>query len=105
MSKYLSQTDIFCLMSNFDASPKILNEVMNYKIPLIISKNIGTSGDLIKNNYNGFLVENKNQFEDSLLKLLNNKNLRKKFGENGIKILDQNFNINRCIKNIYYSLN
>jgi len=105
MSKYLSQTDIFCLMSNFDASPKILNEVMNYKIPLIISKNIGTSGDLIKNNYNGFLVENKKQFEDSLLKLLNNKNLRKKFGENGIKILDKNFNINNCIKNIYYSLN
>lgn len=105
MSKYLIKADIFCLLSNFDASPKILNEVMNFKIPIIASKNIGTAGDLIKNNFNGFLVENQKQFVISLFKLLNDKNVREKFGKNGIKILDRKFNIKNCIQNIYKSLN
>ena len=81
MSKYLIKSDIFCLLSNFDASPKILNEVMNFEIPIIVSKNIGTAGDLIKNNFNGYLVENKKQFVISLLKLLNKKNVREKLAK------------------------
>ena len=105
MSRHLIKSDIFCLLSNFDASPKILNEVMNFKIPIIASKNIGTAGDLIKNNFNGYLVENEKQFVVSLLKLLNDKKVRTKFGENSIKILDRKFNIENCIRNIYKSLN
>ena len=31
---------------------------MNYKIPIILSDKIGTAGDLIVNNYNGFIVKN-----------------------------------------------
>ena len=31
MNMVLNKTDVFCLMSNFDASPKIVNEIMNYK--------------------------------------------------------------------------
>ena len=58
MNMVLNKTDVFCLMSNFDASPKIVNEIMNYKIPIILSDKIGTAGDLIVNNYNGFIVKN-----------------------------------------------
>jgi glycosyltransferase involved in cell wall biosynthesis len=100
MNKVLNKTDVFCLMSNFDASPKVVNEIMNYKIPIIISDKIGTAGDLIVNNYNGFIVKNEIELRKKILLLNKNRIYRNIFSTKSLKILDEKFNFNVAIKNI-----
>lgn len=56
------------ITSNYDPSPKIINEVLNLDIPVICGDNIGTAGDLVKNNINGLIFKLNNQ--DSLISCL-----------------------------------
>ena len=53
ISEYYSICDLFILLSTYDPSPKTLNEALNFGIPCIVSRQIGTSKDLIKNGING----------------------------------------------------
>ncbi|MBN4046670.1 glycosyltransferase family 4 protein, partial [bacterium AH-315-P15] len=51
----LSISDIFVLLSEYDASPKALNEAMNFPMPMIVSDGVGTSADLVKDDINGHI--------------------------------------------------
>ena len=57
VAKFLSISDIFVLMSSYDASPKALNEALSFELPIIVSEGVGTSNDLVKQNKNGFIIE------------------------------------------------
>lgn len=74
VAKLLSISNIFVLISEYDASPKALNEAMNFEIPIIVSEGVGTSIDLVKNNHNGFVIKNSNthQLIDYLKILIDN---------------------------------
>ncbi|MFW6129850.1 MAG: glycosyltransferase family 4 protein, partial [Atribacterota bacterium] len=48
ISKYYSIGDIVVLPSEYDPSPKAVNEAMNFKLPLILSNKVGTAYDLVK---------------------------------------------------------
>lgn len=50
--------DVFILISNYDYSPKSLNEAMNFSLPIICSDNVGTVKDLVHTGYNGIRLEN-----------------------------------------------
>ena len=63
ISEYYSISDLFILLSTYDPSPKTLNEALNFGIPCIVSRQIGTSKDLIKNGINGFVLDNSNKFK------------------------------------------
>ena len=73
---------------------------MNYKIPVIISDKIGTAGDLIINNYNGFVVKNEIELRKKIFLLNKNRIYRNIFSTKSIKILDEKFNFNIAITNI-----
>ena len=53
ISEIYSIADVFCVLSSYDPSPKTLNEALNFNIPSIVYKEIGTCKDLIKNGING----------------------------------------------------
>jgi len=69
VAKLLSISDIFVLISEYDASPKALNEAMNFPLAMIVSNGVGTSRDLVLNNRNGFILKNNNT--EKLLSFLN----------------------------------
>lgn len=57
ISKYYSIADIDIVISDYDPSPKAMNEAMNFKLPIIVTDVVGTASDLVKNNENGFIVK------------------------------------------------
>lgn len=56
ISRYYTIADVFCLLSEYDPSPKALNEAMNFSLVPIVSDTIGTSRDLVLHNDSGFRV-------------------------------------------------
>lgn len=57
MSKYLKMSDVYILASKDDASPKALNEAMNFKLPIIITTGVVTADLLLKEGVNGYIYE------------------------------------------------
>lgn len=55
--EFINQIDIGILLSSVDPSPKVLNEFLDLGVPCVISSDIGTAGDLIKNDVNGYVVD------------------------------------------------
>ena len=57
MSKYLKLSDVYILPSDNDASPKALNEAMNFSLPIIITTGVGTAELLLRNGENGYIYK------------------------------------------------
>lgn len=57
LPRYYSLADIFIVISSYDASPKALNEALNFSIPAITSESVGTARDLVLEGKNGFVVK------------------------------------------------
>ena len=56
VAQLLSASDVFVLLSSYDASPKALNEAMNFSLPLVVSDGIGTAADLVRDGVNGYVL-------------------------------------------------
>ncbi len=90
MSKYLSVSNIYILPSENDASPKALNEAMNFELPIIISEGIDTAKEMCVEEENGYIVPIGNiaSIADSIEKIIvNNKD--NIMGKNSRKIVSQ----------------
>jgi len=57
ISKYYSISNLFIMPSEYDPSPKALNEAMNFKLPVIVSKGLGTCEDLVDEDKNGYIID------------------------------------------------
>lgn len=57
VARYLAVSDVFALLSYYDASPKALNEAMNFPLGMIASTGVGTARDLVRPGQNGHLFE------------------------------------------------
>lgn len=57
VAKLLALSDVFALLSFYDASPKALNEAMNFPLAVIASTGVGTARDLVRSGQNGYLFE------------------------------------------------
>lgn len=68
VAKLLAISDIFALLSIYDASPKALNEAMNFPLAMIASTGVGTARDLVRPGVNGHLF--KTGQEDALSRWL-----------------------------------
>ncbi|HDD46398.1 MAG TPA: glycosyltransferase family 1 protein, partial [Candidatus Aenigmarchaeota archaeon] len=68
--------------------------------PVIVSTS-GALPEIIKHGFNGFVVPKRDHIAlaNSIIKLLSNDELRKKMGENGRKLVEQKFTIERMVKN------
>jgi len=93
VDKYLSITDIFLFPSKKEGLPTCILEALSMGVP-VVTFNARGNNDIIKNNYNGVLVEpNDNEDFDkdvdnivnSLRRLALNADGRKVFSENALK--------------------
>lgn len=86
---FYSIADVFVLPSEWDRSPKVVNEAMNFGLPIITTNGVGTAPDLIENGENGFIypVGDVKALIDCLKKILTNQKIAEKMGEKSFNIV------------------
>jgi len=107
--EFYALADIFVLPSGLGETwGLVINEAMNFGLPVVPTSVVGSAPDLVRENENGFIVPlgDLRIFADALYSLIKNTELRKKFGrrsreivlkysyENDIKGLKQAMNAN-----------
>ncbi len=94
--EFLTEIDVYALISGIDMSPLTLQEAQLMEKP-VIATNVGGVPELMKDGETGFLVEKDNP-KDLLLKLsmlLNNLENSKKMGKKGREFIKNNFNLDK----------
>jgi len=86
---YYTIADILVLPSGGETWGLVVNEAMNFGLPIIVSNLVGCSEDLVKHGKNGFIFEvgNTEQLSNYLNILVEDEKLRKSFGEQSITII------------------
>tara|TARA_Y100001970_G_scaffold294197_1_gene448315 strand:+ start:3436 stop:5673 length:2238 start_codon:yes stop_codon:yes gene_type:complete len=69
-------------------------QYMSLKIPVIASP-IGVNKEIIKDNFNGLLANNENEWFDKILLLKNNKDFYNKISLEGYKTIEKNFSLQK----------
>ncbi len=90
---YLKDFDIFVIPSNYpDPFPRTVIEAMSFAIP-VVGFRVGGIAESISNDQNGFLCEpgNVNHLGSSILKLINDRALRKEMGKAGRERVERLF--------------
>ncbi len=97
---YYEKSDCYLLTSFAEGTPTSALEAMACGLP-IVSSNAGGLGNIVKENINGFVIDNfeKNRFIEKINFLKNNRNLREKIFENN-RCLAQNYKWNNVADNI-----
>ncbi len=57
ISQYYLISDISVVLSDYDPSPKAMNEAMNFSNCIISTNSVGTANDLITDNHNGYIID------------------------------------------------
>jgi len=98
LEKAYLNADIFVLPSYNEGLPMAILEAMSYGLP-IISTNVGGIPELITNGVNGFLIEPGDclNLVNKLNILIENKDLRIKMGEEGLKRIKEDFSHSKII--------
>lgn len=98
IKNYYAAADIFVHASTSETQGMVMSEAMYCGLPIVAVAATGASS-LVLNNGSGFLVsENEKEFADAVLKLVNDKDLRKKFGETAGRIARLQFTAEVCAK-------
>lgn len=97
--KYLEGLDIFVAPSRKEAFGINICEAQERGIPVVASR-VGGIPEIIENGYNGLLFEKDNPEElaDSLVKLINDKELRELFGKNGRQKIENLFDGEKTLR-------
>lgn len=87
---YFKASMMFVLNSGYEGLSHIILEAMACGLP-VITTNVCGNPEIVKDGYNGLLVEydNKTQLKEAILKIWKDENLRNKFIENGNRTLEK----------------
>jgi glycosyltransferase involved in cell wall biosynthesis len=88
---YFVIADVFVLPSNQDPSPRVINEAMNFSIPIITTNMVGTAPDLVKDGENGFIYPagDIEKLADCLFRLMQDPEIREKMGKRSLEIISR----------------
>jgi len=104
--EFLSEIDVYALISGIDMSPLTLQEAQLMKKP-VIATNVGGIPELMKNNETGFLVDKQNSLQiiEKLSILLNDEKKAKSMGEQGRKFVEENFTWEKIVQDFIKVVN
>jgi len=90
ISKYYIASDMFAIISSYDASPKSLNEALNFELPILSSDMVGTAFDLVQEGVNGFITEvgDIQTMAEKISFLCNNREKATKMGRKSLEIVE-----------------
>lgn len=104
----LAQADIFVFPTNYfnEACPLVILEAMQFGLP-VVSTFEGGIPEMVIQNETGFLVESKNpqMLADKLALLLNDRELRTKMGNLGLKRFSEYYTFEKFEKNMVETFN
>ena len=91
--EYLSEIDVYALITGMDLAPLSLKEAQLMRKP-VIATDVGGNSEMMINGKTGFLVEkgNDEQSIEKLRLLLENVDMTKKMGNEGRKFIEETFN-------------
>jgi len=74
LSMFYTIADLFVLPSSFEPWGLVINEAMNFKLPVIVSDRVGCANSLVKNGDNGYVYNlcNNDELVEKIIKTLNN---------------------------------
>lgn len=96
-SIYYEAFDVYLLTSLFEGLPLTVLEAMAAKKPIIATDVIGIN-EVVKNDYNGFLVEldNVEELTTKLIVVMNSNGLFDKIVENAFETVKQKYSMSQC---------
>ena len=94
--EFLTEIDVYALISGIDMSPLSLQEAQLMEKP-VIATNVGGIPELMKDGETGFLIEKGNSTElfEKLSLLFNNLEKSKEMGKKGREFVKDNFNLDK----------
>ncbi|MCF7814617.1 MAG: glycosyltransferase family 4 protein [Candidatus Cloacimonetes bacterium] len=97
----LAVMDIFILTSLWEGLPRVFSQSMAAKLPIIATK-VDGAPEAINDGLNGFMTTPGKPMEivKELEKLINDETLRKKMGNEGLKIAEECFSVESMIRDI-----
>jgi len=103
---YLSEIDIYALITGMDTTPLSLKEAQLMKLP-VIATDVGGNPETMKDKETGFLVKegNSNDLEDKISYLLNNKEEAKIMGEKGRNFIREKYSLEASAKQFQKIIN
>ena len=106
MLNIYSNSDIICFPSFREGLPKALLEASACKIPMV-AYDVPGSREIVKNNETGFLVSfrDKESMIEKLILLIENKELRNKFGNQAREMVINNYSEDIIFKKILFEVN
>ena len=95
----MSKWDLFILASKAEGFGMVLIEAGALGIPIIATR-VGAIPEIIKDDYNGYLVDvdNIDQIYNKSLHLINSKNDRERLSKNGFENVNKNFSILKMVE-------
>jgi glycosyltransferase involved in cell wall biosynthesis len=94
--------DIFVLPSGFNETwGLVVNEAMNFSLPVVVSDQVGCGKDLVREGWNGFTFDHadEGQLVDRLTQLVKDAAMRKEFGKNSAELI-ADYTVENCAKGI-----
>jgi glycosyltransferase involved in cell wall biosynthesis len=97
---YLNSSNIYLHTAKYEPFGLVLLEAMAVELPVISLDGLGNR-DIVKNNYNGFLIqeEDPKKFSELIIKTFQNKEIYEMFSKNS-KEFSKKFDIKTYVKNL-----
>ena len=97
---YLSELDIYAIITGMDTTPLSLKEAQLMENP-VIATNVGGNSEIMIDGETGYLVEEGNSKEiiTKITILVDNKELAIKMGKEGRKFIEKEFSLDASVKN------
>ena len=105
LAEYYAASDLFILLTRGDTWGLVINEAMAYSLPIISSDKCIAGIELVKNGTNGFVVplDNLNNIQQKIEKIIYNKDIISTYGNNSYKII-QNYSIENMALYIFEAI-
>lgn len=102
LGRYYSAADLFVLPSNHETWGLVVNEAMQFGLPVIVSDRVGCQYDLVKVESTGFVFPHGNDeiLAEQITRFLFNEKLMKKMNLNVLKLI-KDFNVGCSVMGIY----
>ncbi|MCL1926181.1 MAG: glycosyltransferase family 4 protein [Syntrophorhabdaceae bacterium] len=97
-----SVADIFVLPSSYmETWGLVVNEAMNFSLPIVVTDKVGCAADLVKEGWNGFVVDYQDvdALKNALGRLVRDASLRREFGRRSLELVSK-YSIKSCADDI-----
>jgi glycosyltransferase involved in cell wall biosynthesis len=98
--------DVFCLPSiEHETWGLVVNEALNFGLPVVVSDKVGCAADLVRHGWNGFVVPagEPEPLAAALEQLVTDESVRREFGERGRQLVGE-YSVEACADGIVAAL-